>query len=364
MNELGYYYSLVYRGAEQREIEDVIGLNLVERFFFRLRTLLNTDDLARLKKIVTSSQRLSDSLIKFSREAGKHFDAGDVTTNILAFASASLMKTGERFSYQKLHPLIRDHVRFHAFRLPTGGNMNILESDEELVMIDGGYGLYYDDVKSLLRENGLDPGKVRRIYLSHADADHAGLSGHFAEEFGSRVYLHKASEDILEQENRASGSQTPLMELNHCFTALVNEFTKFSVPHSWIPYSSEPVEWIQGFPVIDQFELSGQVYKVLESEGGHIPGQVFFLSYDSGIVFTADYLLLIDTLSPWEREILNLPRFMMTSTNVDSRLFRHEMDRLKELIQHFVADMRERNKNVFIIPGHGDYYSGDMLMKD
>jgi glyoxylase-like metal-dependent hydrolase (beta-lactamase superfamily II)/uncharacterized protein with ACT and thioredoxin-like domain len=364
MNELGYYYSLVYRGAEQREIEDIIGLNLIERFFFHLRKLLDTNDIENLRKIVQSSQRLSDSLLRFSREAGKHFDVGDVTTNILAFASASLVKTGDRFSYRRSAPVIFDRVRFHAFRLPTGGNIHILESEEELVMIDSGYGLYYEDVKRMLRENGLNPEKVGRIYLSHADADHAGMSGYFAEEFGSRIFLHRESKGILEHKNRAWGSDTPLLELNHCFTELVDEFTKFRVPGNWIPYASTILERIDGFPVIDQFELSGQFYKVIESKGGHIPGQVFFLSYDSGLIFTGDYLLLVDSLTPGEREILNLPKFMMTSTNVDSRLFRQEMGMMKELITTFNAYLSTYNKKAIIVPGHGDCYAYQRFLKE
>ena len=359
MNENGYYYSLVYRGSEQQQIEDIIGLNLVERFFFHLRKLLDTDNLERLRKIVNSSQRINDSLINFSREAGKHFDSGVVTTNILAFASASLMKTGEKFFFHRLPSLTFDRVRFHAFRLPTGSNINVLESDEELVMIDSGYGLYYEDVKTMFRENGLDPGKVARIYLSHADADHAGMSGYFADEFRSRVYLHREAQGILEHENRAWGTDTPLLELNHCFTVLVNEFTKFRVSENWIPYSSEEIDRICGFQVIDKFELAGQHYLILGGQGGHVPGQVFFLSYDSGLIFTGDYLLLVDSLSPGERETLNLPKFMMTSTNVDSRLFRCEMDMLKELIIKFDADLRVHKKRALVIPGHGDYYSYD-----
>jgi len=356
MNEQGYYYSLVYRGAEQREIEDIIGLNLVERFFFHLRKLLDTDDIENLKKIVHSSQQLSDSLIKFSREAGKHFDAGDITTNILAFASASLMKTGKKFSYRKLPSLIFGKVRLHVFKLPTGGNITLLESDEEIVMIDTGYGLYYEDAKNMLRQNGLDPGKVGRIYLSHADADHAGMSGYFAGEFGSSVYMHEEARGVLEHENRAWGSDTPLLELNHCFTALVNEFTKFRVPAKWIPYSSRQDEWLEGFTVIDQFELADQSYKIIRSEGGHVPGQVFFVNRDSGLIFTGDYLLLVESLSPGERELLNLPKFMMTSTNIDSQLFRREMDMIKKLVIKFNTCSGTAKRKTIIVPGHGDYY--------
>ena len=361
INEHGYYYSLICRGGEQKEINDIIGLNLVERFFFRLRKLLDTDDIERLRKIVNSSQRISDSLLQFSREAGKHFEIGDVTTNILAFASASLMKTGERFSYRRLPTLDLEDTRFHAFRLPTGGNLYILEGYGELVMIDGGYGIYYKDVKTMLRENGLEPSKVKRIYLTHADSDHAGMSGYFAEEYGSHVYLHADARGILKHQNRAWGSDTPLAELNHCYTLLVNEFTKFHISRDWVPYKSENRERINGFRVTDMFDLAGHVYKVLESEGGHVPGQVFFVSYDSGLIFTSDYLLLVESLDAEEREILNLPKFMMTSTNVNSSLFRHEMEMLKEFIFSFDAEMRGRNLRAVIVPGHGDYYSCERL---
>jgi glyoxylase-like metal-dependent hydrolase (beta-lactamase superfamily II) len=116
--------------------------------------------------------------------------------------------------------------------------------------------------------------------------------------------------------------------------------------------------------VIDQFELSGQSYKVLESRGGHTPGQVFFLSYDSGLIFTGDYLLFVDSLSPGEREILNLPKFMMTSTNVDSELFRREMEMMKKLIVNFDAFLRKSDQKATIVPGHGDYYSHDRFLQD
>jgi hypothetical protein len=52
---------------------------------------------------------------------------------------------------------------------------------------------------------------------------------------------------------------------------------------------------------------------------------------------------------------------MMTSTNVNSSLFRHEMEMLKEFIFSFDAEMRSRNLRAVIVPGHGDYYSCERL---
>jgi glyoxylase-like metal-dependent hydrolase (beta-lactamase superfamily II)/ACT domain-containing protein len=363
LNQQGYYYSLIYKGAVHKEVDDIIGLNLAERFFFSLKKLLGTDDIEKLKKLVNSSKLLTDSLIHFSKEAGRHFEEGGIITKVLAFASASLMKTGERFSYQKLEPIILNHIVCHIFRLPTGGNISILESKDNLIMIDSSYGLYYEDVKIMLLENGLNPDRIQKIYLSHADADHAGMSGYFYEEFKSEVFLHRDANGMLQHENRAWGCMTPLFHLNHFFTVLVNEFTKSKFPETWTSYRQKNDGDEGEFSIIDNFEFGGHMYHVLESHGGHIPGQVFFFSYDSGLFFTADYLLYIDSLSPDEKELLKYPKFMMRSTNVDSPLFQKEMGMLTEFIRTFHIKMKAKDMEAIIVPGHGDYYPASMLLE-
>jgi glyoxylase-like metal-dependent hydrolase (beta-lactamase superfamily II) len=228
-------------------------------------------------------------------------------------------------------------------------------------MVDGGYGLYYEDVKGMLRAAGLGPEKVSRIYLSHADADHAGMSGHFAREFKSRVYLHRAARGVVENENRAYGSDTPLLELNHHFTVLVNEFTGCRFPGQWYEYGEGRTETAGGFLVVDRFETGGQQAMVLESLGGHVPGQVFFCLPGAGLIFTGDYLLDVDSLAPREREILNYPKFMMTSTNVNSAVFRREMQMLRALALRMDEELRGLGRQAVVVPGHGDWYAAGKL---
>jgi len=362
MNWRGYHYSIIYRGMGQKEVDDVIGLNLVERFFFRLKVLLGTEDVERVKELVDSSKSISSALLKFSNEAGKHLEEGSVYTSVLAFASASLSRTGQNFTYTHLPQIQTGDVTFHAFRLPTGGNVFVLAGPGESVMVDGTYGIYYEDVKKMLRETGIEPSSVRRIFISHADADHAGTSGYFAEEFGSRVFIHPTAEGVIEHQDRSHGSGSSISQLNRYFTTLVNEFTRMRHPASWNAYGSREQRAVAGgFKVIDRFDISGQAYEVIESMGGHVPGQVFFFSPDSGLLFTGDYLLLVDSLSPEEKEFMNLPRFMMTSTNVDSPLFRREMGHLREFALSMDDGLRARGKSVTIVPGHGDYYPCDRL---
>ncbi|HTZ17860.1 MAG TPA: MBL fold metallo-hydrolase [Dissulfurispiraceae bacterium] len=363
MNEHGYDYSIKYNGAGQREVDDIIGLNLIERFFLRLRQLLHTEDIKRLRRLVESSRLLTENLVNFSNEMGKHYQEGEVLTNILAFATASRSTTGPAFTYHRLPSLTFGPVVFHAFKIPTGANIYLLEGDEELVMIDGSYGHYYEDVKAMLRQCGLDPSRVKRIYITHADPDHAGMSGYFAEEFGTQVYQHRRARGVLERQNRLWGTNSPIEGLNQYFTILVNTLTEMKVSHNWKEYGDSVLGRMGGFDVIDSFSIAGQVYRILECTAGHVSDQVFIVGMDSGLVFTADYLLLTESLTQSDRAILNLPKMMLTSTNADSVLFRKEMESLRRFILDFDDQLSTTGREVIVAPGHGDYYKARLLNK-
>lgn len=348
LNRLGYHYNLEYTGADEEKTNRMIGLNLTERFFLKLKKLLDEKEVEEIKRLVNTSKRLSDTLVGFNREAGRNLEAGQVLGNILAFAISSRKRVGDAFYYRRLPSLPLGEVLLHVFKPPTGGNIYLLEADE-LVMIDGTYGIYYNNIKGMLKENNLNPSQVGRIYLSHADADHAGLSGYFEEEYGTRVFMHPKAKDIIREENRAAGSKTPLLGLNHYFTILVNHFTECKFPGDWKPYKTKKKTTIGEFPIIDHFKVGDLKFKVLESLGGHVPGQVFFLSEEARVLFTGDYLLYVPSLEDEEKKFLNIPRFLMTSTNANSMLFKEEMQALKEVAEKI-------DKNLIVLPGHGDYY--------
>ncbi|HHW21079.1 MBL fold metallo-hydrolase [Thermodesulfovibrio thiophilus] len=361
MNEAAYYYSLEYSGGDKENTNRIIGLNLIERFFLKLRKILNKEDVEVIQKIINTSKYLSDILINFNKEAGRNLEAGQIFANILAFAISSRTKTGEKFSYNRLPTLPFGDILLHSFKLPTGGNIYIFQENDTFVMIDGSYGVYYEDVKRMLQENDIDPSQIKKIYISHADADHAGLSGYFEEEFGTEIFMHETSKEIIDNENRAFGAITPLVELNHYFTILVHELTECRFPKYWTAFNNETKEKIKDFSVIDYFNIGGFQFKVIESLGGHVPGQVFFLSDSAGLIFTGDYLLYVPSLVQEEKNILNIPKFLMTSTNADSRVFRKEMQILTEISKEIDERLKEKGKGLIILPGHGDYYPARLL---
>jgi len=67
-------------------------------------------------------------------------------------------------------------------------------------------------------------------------------------------------------------------------------------------------------------------------------------------------------LSEEEKSLLNIPKYLMRSTNADSRLFREEMEQLKGLCFQLDKELRKDGKGLMIFPGHGDYYPSRFLL--
>ncbi len=357
INSRGYHYKVVYRGSDIEKVERIIGLKLVEKFFMRLQKLVNNQGVQELMAIVESSKKLSADLVSFYSEVGNHLETADIFESILTFASTSITKVGKNFYTRELSPLqLNENIQLFAFRLPTGGNIFVFQHNDEVTMFDAGFGLYYEDIKSLLKKKGIDPGHVGRIFISHSDADHIGTAGYFAEEFGTKVFIHPDGQGVIDNENRAHGANTKLSELNRHFTMLVNKFTRYKYPEKLSFFSTSLIDKIGTFNVIDTFTVGSLEFQVLESHGGHIAGQVFFLNREHGLFFTSDYLINIDSLFAEERDYMKLPRYLMTSTNTNSQIFREETMSLVDVISLLDKELKSRGRFVLVFPGHGDYY--------
>ncbi len=347
INHRGYSYKVIYRGSEIEKVEHIIGLKAVERFFLRLQKLVSPQETQKLTAIIDSSKSLYNELVHFYSEIGNHLEKADVFENVLTFAFTSLAKNGEKFYAKELAPLQFDFkTKLFSFRLPTGGNIFIFDHDNEVTMFDAGYGVYYEDIKNLLKKKGIDPAQVKRIFISHPDADHVGTSGYFSEEFGTRVFMHQNCQNVIKSENRAEGVNTKLLKINKHFTVLVNKFTRCKYPKKINFFSTTVTDRIGAFNVIDTFLVGSLKFEVLESKGGHVPGQVFFMNKEKGLLFTSDYLINVESLVNEEKNYLRLPKFLMTSTNIDSRVFRKETKQLIDIISRWQESLKKQGKFV------------------
>ena len=362
MNRHGYHYHVEWQGAEGTSIDDVIGLSHVERFLLSLKTVLPPEKLTELEDLLQSSEELRETLLSFRSAAGgsdESMAASEVFTNILRLATSSISKTGPNFSLRLTGPLrLTPAVALYMLACPTGANGYLLRSHDGLTLIDSSYGLYYPDVKEWLAAHGLDPAHIRDALFTHPDADHAGWAAPLEADFATRIYMHPHSADVLRHENRAYGSATRLMALNGTYTKLINRFTDLRAPrriHPFPPASGEA----GGFPIIGRFQVADLELLVLESQGGHVPAQVFFFAPRQGLLFCGDYLIDFPSLSDRTKSTLSIARYLMTSTNSDGHLFGREMQQLARLMVDTADRLRPEGRSPRFFPGHGDFYSLD-----
>lgn len=360
INGQGYHYRVVYRGHSEGEAASIIGLKLVEKFFLRLKGLLPMSDLAEIESLVQSSRELHQDLVQFATEAGGDLEAGDIYETVLTLASRSRGNTGQKFHATEMRGLdLAGGMKLSGFRLPTSENIYLFRNADELVLVDAGHGIYYDDLKRLLRSKGLDPARVSRIFVTHPDTDHAGMAGYFEAEFETQVFMHPASAGVIANLNRASAGR--LVNLNKYYTRLSSRFTECRFPARPQYFASCAGTAIGGFAVIDAFWIGPLRFDVLESRGGHTPGLAFFLNQEFGLLFSSDYLLNAESLRQEDKKHLGLYRTLLTTPNQDSRTYREETAALKKMMLAAAKDLSTRSVNAYIFPGHGDYYPAASL---
>ncbi|MDD4253639.1 MAG: MBL fold metallo-hydrolase [Methanoculleus horonobensis] len=258
--------------------------------------------------------------------------------------------TGERFYADVQRIRLTDAVEVLCFQMPGGGNIFLLHAPDETVMIDTGYGIYHDDAVRMFQHYGLgDLSKIRRIYLTHADADHCGAGGLF----GATAYTHTGSREIIRRANRAYGSRSESSILEEVYTTIINLFSHFAPPENPELFPAEALGTRSIFPVLARFSVHGLEFEVLESLGGHMHGQVYFFCPEHGIIFTADTLINFGSLDEDRKRYNSLADQLVTSVNVDSDRARQERKALLELIRETDEELAPRGHRCLVACGHG-----------
>ena len=267
----------------------------------------------------------------------------------------SILETGKR-----LHATIREGFYadiqqiplsegncLYCIQPPCGGNLFLIDSPEEQVLIDTGYGIYYPDIVDMLGQLGLrEKAGLSRIFITHADADHCGAGSLFA----VPAMMHPGTLSIIREANRAYGSRSEDSILEEVYTTMINLFSRFSPPEQYILFPETGDEERGGFPVLERFAIGGICFEVLGSLGGHMYGQIFLFAPDAGILFSADSLMNFASFSEERKNYNSLADFLVTSVNVDSNLARTERQMLTRLAS---VSSAETSRPFLVCGGHG-----------
>jgi glyoxylase-like metal-dependent hydrolase (beta-lactamase superfamily II) len=84
--------------------------------------------------------------------------------------------------------------------LTTGGDCHVylVDGGSELALIDCGLGTSFETVIGHIKDDGFDPGRIKRLFLTHYHGDHAGGAAKFHDELGVEVAIASEARAALE----------------------------------------------------------------------------------------------------------------------------------------------------------------------
>jgi len=333
---------------------DTTGEKLDDTVFYlrlaqKLRNYVGNAEDAFLMKFLHDINHIAQELSNLRK------DPAEVFENILKVGETLSRTSGEGFYADVQRVRVKDGVELFCFQLPCGGNIYLFDTPDERVMIDTGYGIYQPDVVNMLQHYGLgDLSLLKRIYITHADADHCGAAGYFS----APSYLNEETLKITRETSRAYGSSNQGCILEEVYTKMINLFSRFTPPSNVIlfpeiPVQAEEVEKRGAFPLIARFRIGDLEFEALQGLGGHMHGEIFYLCPEEGLVFPQDAVINFRSLSQERTEYNVLADYLMTSVNVDSTLAREERNALMSLILELENRLLKKGKKCLICCGHG-----------
>jgi glyoxylase-like metal-dependent hydrolase (beta-lactamase superfamily II)/glycine cleavage system regulatory protein len=328
---------------------DTTGNHLDDTVFYlwfaqKLRDLLGEAEDAFLFHLLQDINHIVQELMNRGQ------DPRTVFQSVLETGRSIRDSSGNAFSADIQTIPITAEVTLFCYQLPCGGNIFLFSTPEEAVLIDTGYGSYFPDVRTMLRETAfIDADRIGRILITHGDADHAGGAGYYP----ACTWTTVTTWEIIQRSNRAYGSQAETSFLEAVYTKLINAFSAFSLPRSVQLFPEESEEKRGIFPILQRITIGDIEFEVLKGLGGHLVGQIYLYSRSNGLLFTADTVINFESLTKERRTYSTLAVNLVTSVNVDSGIAAREREALLSLAAETDRALASEGKHCLICGGHG-----------
>ncbi len=312
------------------------------RFAQKLRPLVGEAEDAFLMRLLSDINHIVQELSALGKDHRQVFES------ILRSGATLHQTAGDGFYADVQRFPVTESVELLCFQLPCGGNVYLLATPEEALMVDTGYGIYHPDVAAMIKCYYAD-GPITRILVTHADADHSGAGGYY----DVPADMHPATRSIIEKANRAYGSRIETSILEEVYTKLINLFSRFRPPERYRLFPPPHGEYYSVFPVLERIYIGDLEFLVLEGLGGHLQGQVYLICPECGLLFTGDTVINFGSLTAERSEFNTYADFLMTSVNVDSDVARGERKALLDIARDLDAAVAASGRRCLVCGGHG-----------
>ncbi len=238
---------------------------------------------------------------------------------IKRFANFISQHRGSNFKADIEKIQVSSMVTLYNIQPPCGSNTYVMETENELVLVDTGYTVYSTEMFSIFNKLfGNWESKLKRVFISHADVDHCGLLSQLE---NVSIYLNQKSADNLLRQYQGQPDYREHNDIGLGYSKLSRIISGYVPPRTdnfiIIDEGNTP-ENHEELLHIGSFTVGDLEFEVLEGSGGHVYGEMVFVCRQYGIVFTGDILVNISGFSPERAEFNSLAPYLMRSVNSDS----------------------------------------------
>ena len=212
---------------------------------------------------------------------------------------------------------------------PVGSNTAVLMLSDRLLVCDGGFPCYREELLAVLRREIPDfDSRKKEIFLSHGDVDHVGLCDIF-----DKVHLTANCYENFRRELDMEGAYREKNPLHAPYVKISKILSDYETPNAKefciVGTKNEPTEALQYAGQMQVGELDFAVY---DGKGGHVLGEAVYIEPTHRIVFTGDVLVNLKNFIPEQAKFNRLAPYLMTSVDTDPVAAKAEREALMTLL--------------------------------
>lgn len=250
--------------------------------------------------------------------------------SISRFADLLAKYRGERFSPRITRHPISGEDEILLVEPACGSNTILVKSAGKVLFIDSGYAIYRKEMLTLFR--GLLPGfdkMEKKILITHADVDHAGLLPLFDQVLASKrtaqcLKLEYEGKDGFREQNPRH-----LPYIKMC--KILTEYEPVS-PHKVQGLWNRDANTTEPLEKVGKLDWGNLHFEVYEGLGGHLKGEIVLIEKSQRLAFCGDIYINLHALTAEQAEYNQYAPILMTSVDTDPALCKIERAALLSLL--------------------------------
>jgi len=212
---------------------------------------------------------------------------------------------------------------------PCGSNTAVLELPDQLLVCDGGFPCYREELLAVLRREIHDfDHRSKEIFLSHGDVDHVGLCDIF-----DKVHLSAVCLENFRLEREGQGAFREENPLHAPYVKISKILAGYETPVSGQFCPIGTVKEQENFLCYaGEMRVGDLTFKVYDGKGGHVKGEAVYIEPTEKIAFTGDIYVNIKNFTAEQAKFNRLAPYLMTSVDTDPNAAKAEREAFMALL--------------------------------